>query len=245
MRQSAFELCQQAIGDESERGSADASDDDGDPVFRLQPAEDVVAEARLADGRGQCRRADGPDTGGAQAADQDRRCERNLDAQQALPRRHANAFRGLDDVRIDLLEARDATAQDGQHRIERQRDQGGKKSESGNRPPCDGLRQHRQTEQQGIEQSHQREAGNSLDDAGDGQQRCREAWAVRGQQHEWAADEQRQPQRAGGQQDVLRQIIREEPQGCNQLVMHRVACRRHSSGHECAAPADAACRAWP
>ena len=245
MCQPAFELRQQAIGDQREGRSADASDNDGDPVFRLQPAEDIVAEARLADGRRQCRRADSPDTGGPQAAEEDRRCERYLDAQQALPRRHANALRGLDDVGINLLQARDAAAQDRQHRIERQRDQGGKKSESGNRPPRYGLGQYRQPEQQGIEQGHQCQAGDRLDDTGNGQQGCREARAAGGQQHEWAADQQRQPQRTGGQQDVLRKIIRQEPQGCNQLVMHRAACRPHSSGHGCAAPAGGACRAWP
>ena len=69
----------QLVDNERQSGSGNRSKQNGDPVFRLQSGEDVVAEARLPD-RG-CKRgsANGPNRGGADPCHDDRRSQRSLD----------------------------------------------------------------------------------------------------------------------------------------------------------------------
>src|SRR3954451_3595857 len=69
----------QLVDNERQSGSGNRSKQNGDPVFRLQSGEDVVAEARLPD-RG-CKRGggNGPNRGGAAPCHDDRRSQRSLD----------------------------------------------------------------------------------------------------------------------------------------------------------------------
>ena len=87
------------------RRGRDAADEHGGEVARLQAAEDVVAEARGADGGRERREADDPHRRRAHACDDDRQCERQLDAAQSLTISHADGARRLDDGGIDAGDA--------------------------------------------------------------------------------------------------------------------------------------------
>jgi hypothetical protein len=77
---------EQLIDDEREDRRGEAAEQHRNPVLRLQAREDVVAEARLADGRGERRRADDPDRGGADAGHDDGKRERQFDDEERLAR---------------------------------------------------------------------------------------------------------------------------------------------------------------
>ena len=119
----------------------DTAEQHGHPVLDLQTREDVVAEARLADRRRQRGGADHPDGGRAHARHQHRRRERQLDARETLPIRHADAARRFDHGRVEIQDAGDAVANDRQHRIEREREQRRQEAERGEARAEDALRQ--------------------------------------------------------------------------------------------------------
>ena len=116
-----FDQRQQLIDRERQHRRGEAAEQHEHPVLGLQPGEDVIAEAGLADRRRQRRGADHPDRRGADARHDHRQRQRQFDHEQRLPRRHADALRRLERSRIDALQAGDGVAQHRQHRIERQR----------------------------------------------------------------------------------------------------------------------------
>ncbi len=77
-REAALEQPDQAVQRDRERGRRDAAHQHGGEVARLQPAEDVVAEALGADGRGEGGGPHHPDRGGADARDDHRQRQRQL-----------------------------------------------------------------------------------------------------------------------------------------------------------------------
>ena len=171
LRDARLDQAQQLVGDQRQRRRRGAAEQHEDPVLGLQAGEDVVAEAGLADRRRQRRRADGPDRGGAHAGHDHRRGQRQLDPEEPLARRHADAVGGLDHGRIDAGEPGDAVPQDRQHRIERQRQQRRQEAERRKAEPKAAFVQRRERQQQRIEQRQQRQAGNGLHQAGDRQRR--------------------------------------------------------------------------
>ena len=108
----AFDEMNELIHDNREQGGEDAAEDGRNHVVHFEAGEDVVAEAHAADGSRQGRGADDEDGGGANAGDHDGSGERELDAEQHLPRGHAEPARRLGEHRIDAADADDGIRQD-------------------------------------------------------------------------------------------------------------------------------------
>ena len=70
---------EQPVDGQRQRGRGGAAEQHADPVLGLQAGEDVVAEAGLADRGRERGGADRPDRGGADAGEDHRRAERQLD----------------------------------------------------------------------------------------------------------------------------------------------------------------------
>ena len=93
-----------AVGAERQRRRRNGAGQDRRGVDHRQAAEDVLAEAARADRRGNRRRADADHRGHANAGDDRRQRERQLDHEQQLPRRHAHRHAGFDDRRVEALQ---------------------------------------------------------------------------------------------------------------------------------------------
>ena len=104
--EAALDQSEQAVDGERQRRGGRAADQHPDPILGLQAGEDEVAEARLADGGGERRGADRPDRGGADAGEDDRRAQRQLDQREALAPGHAEPVGRLDHGGIDAARAR-------------------------------------------------------------------------------------------------------------------------------------------
>ena len=128
---STFDQREQLIDREGKRRSRAAAEQDEHPVLRLQSRKNVVTQTCLANRRRQRRRADDPDGSGANARHDDRQRQRQFDHNQRLAWRHADAFGGLDDRRIDALQTRDGVPQHREHAVEGQCQYGRQKSECG------------------------------------------------------------------------------------------------------------------
>ena len=162
---------QQLIDRQRQQRGRDAAEDDKHPVLRLQAGENVVAETRLADRRGERRGADHPDSGRADAGHDHRQRQRQFDIAQQPPGPHADDARGFAQARIDAVEAGHGVAQDRQHRIERQRQHRRQEAERRKSFAEDALGQGAlSASSKRVEQGQKREAGNGLHDAGDRQQ---------------------------------------------------------------------------
>ena len=111
-------------------GRRNDAEQPADVLLGLKPGDAVIAPSGLPDRRRPRRRADHPDGGGADSGHDDRRGQRQLDQGERLPWRHADAARRHLDRRLDAGERGDRVAQDRQHRIERQREQGRQKAQS-------------------------------------------------------------------------------------------------------------------
>jgi hypothetical protein len=130
-RQPGLDQSEQAVGGQRQQGRRRAADQDPNPILGLKAGEDEVAEARLSDRGRQGRGADRPYRSGADAGEQHRRSERQLDQQEALPPRHADPVRRLDHARIEALKRRHSVAHDRQQRVEAERDQGRQEAQGG------------------------------------------------------------------------------------------------------------------
>jgi hypothetical protein len=114
---------QQLVGHQRQASRRSAAEQNGDPVLGLQAGEDVVAEAGLAHGGGQHRRADGQHRRRPHPGHDDRRSERRLDPPQPLAGGHADAIRSLQHGRLDPREASHSVPQDRQQPVEGERQQ--------------------------------------------------------------------------------------------------------------------------
>ena len=148
----------------------------------LQAAEDVVAQAGGADRSGKGGGPHHPDRGRADAGDDHRGRQRQLHPEEPLAGGHAQALGGFQDVRGHPQDAGDGIAQDRQHAVEQQGNEGGQKAdltqqrdhEGQQGQPGDGLghagnREHRPL--QGSHPGHQNGQGQAQGDpAGQGHQ---------------------------------------------------------------------------
>ena len=171
-----------------------ATEDRGGVVERAQALEDVVAQALPADRRRQGRGADGQHRGGADAAQDHRRGQRQLDTPQHLPVAHAQPARGFRQRGVHAADADDRVGQDRQHAVEDQGEEG--------RPEAD------QAAQQQHHQAEQGQARQRLDDARRRQHPLRHLRAAAGGDAQRQADGQRRHQGADRQQHVAAQVRR-------------------------------------
>ena len=200
---------QQLIDRERQHRGGEAAEQHEHPVLGLQSCKDVIAEAGLADRRRQRRGADHPHRRGADARHHHRQRQRQFHREQRLPRRHADALRGLQDRGIDALQAGDGVAQHRQHRIERQRQHRGQKSERGKAKAEPGQRQRRERQQQRIEQRQQRQSRHRLHDAGKPEQRAAHHRAVARDDRQRQADQKSERQRGDADAHMIAEIIRQ------------------------------------
>jgi len=114
-RQSGCRQRKQLIEHQRQQRRANAAEQNENPVLRLQTGEDVIAETRLSDRRGECCRADDPHRRRTNARNDHRCGQRQLDQTQRLTRRHAHAFRRHQNGWIDFHKGGDRVAQHGQH----------------------------------------------------------------------------------------------------------------------------------
>ena len=153
--------------------------------------DDDVAEAAAARERGQRRRGDDVDGGRADAGEDQRPRQRQLDHAQHLALAHAHPARGLDGVRVDLVDGRVGVGEDRRQRErdERDRDVEDREAEEGE---ADGdQRQARQRAQ------HVRDV--------DGHERAAMAMAEQDADRQRDRDRDHDRQRADG--DVLEQPV--------------------------------------
>jgi hypothetical protein len=210
------------------------------PVLGLQACKDIIAEAGLADRRRQCRGADHPHRRSADARHHHRERQRQLDGEQRLPRRHADALRGLQDRGIDTLQAGDGIAQHRQHRIERERQHGGQKSKGGKAKAEPRQRQRSQRQQQRIEQREQRQSRHRLHDAGKPKQRAAHRRVIARDDRQRKADDEAERQRRQADAHVIAEIIRQMRQG---LAPARIGDKAHAAPSRGSnVPSRAACR---
>ena len=207
-----FDQAERLVDHERKRHHRDATDQHGDPVFGLQSGKDEVAKARLPDRGRQRRHADGPHRGGADASHDHRRGERQLDPEQFLAARHADAVGGLEISGVDAEQRGDAVAQDRQHRIDRERQERRQEAECRHAQNRTAAGHRRQAEQQRIEQRQQREARYGLHEACDREHRQAQPRSPRRHDRQRQADRDAERQRGGAQQHMLCGIVRQQRQ---------------------------------
>ena len=113
--------CTQAergVGGEREQGDADRGGNHALGAVRGLVDEDV-AEAAAARDRGDRRGGHDEDGGRPDAREQERQRERQLDAPSHLPRRHPHPARGLDRIRVDLVDRHIGIREDRRDRQDR------------------------------------------------------------------------------------------------------------------------------
>ena len=208
MAEARFDQSEQRVGDDGQPGAGDASGQHQRPVLRLQSGEDRITEARLADGRGKRRCADGPHRCGANARHDVGRGERRLDDPQSLPETHAYGVRRLEHAGIEVGLRCHRVAQDRQQRIERQREQRGQEAERRQV----GAEYCAQGQQDREEQRQQGQRRDRLHEAGEAQRAARYRLAAARPHRQRQGDGGAEPDRAGGQDDVLRQHIAQPEQ---------------------------------
>ena len=217
---------QQLIDREREQRGRCAAEQHEHPVLGLQPREDVIAEAGLADRRRQCRGADHPHRRGADAGHHHRQRQRQLDGEQRLRWRHADALGGLENGGIDAAQPGDGVAQHRQHRVERQRQHRGQKPERRKANSKPGQRQRGERQQQRIEQRQQRQPRHRLHDAGEPEQRAAQHRSIARRDRQRQADQKAQRQRGDADPHMVAEIIRQMRQ-C--LVPARIGEKIHAA----------------
>ncbi len=228
------------IGDQRERHGRETTKQHRDPVLHLQAGENVVAQTGLADRRRQSRAADHPDGGRPHSGHQHRRRQRQLDAQQPLPIRHANATGRLDDRRIEVGETGNSVTQNRQHRIQGQSQQRWQKTQRGKAVTTKQvLPRRRHREQEWIEQSQQGETRHRLYDTRKPEHGPADARVTAGYDYQRQADEKSERQRCGAQQNVLAKVVRQQASGCGETLTHARLVPASKSVH--APPDGAAC----
>src|SRR5258708_11274265 len=127
------EGAEEEIGKESEECGGNGAGENEGIADQGDAAEDKCAEAAGADGGGDGSDADGDDGGGANSGENDGERERETDAEEDLRTSHAHGFGGFEDGGIDAGKANVGVAQDGEQRIEDERDNGGALANAGER----------------------------------------------------------------------------------------------------------------
>ena len=152
-----FDQSEQLIDEQRKQRRGDAAEQHRHPILDLQARENVVAEARLAHGRRQRRRADHPDGAVRTPAIS---IGRRAAARRAIVAavRHADAACGFDHGWIEIDDAGHAVADHRQHRIERQCKQRRQEAERGEPDAEEVAGERRKRQQQRVEQSEQRQA---------------------------------------------------------------------------------------
>src|ERR1700687_1790784 len=154
--QSALEAAEEEIGKESEECGRDGAGEDEGIADQSDAAKDESAETACADGGGDGGDADGDDGGGANAGENDGERERETDAEEDLRASHAHGLGGFKDSGIDGRQGDLSGAQDGEQRVEDQRDNGGALANAAD-------------ERDGNQKAEEGEAGDGLEHAGDAQ----------------------------------------------------------------------------
>src|SRR5258708_5507462 len=147
---------EEEIGKESEECGGNGAGEKEGIADQGDAAEDKCAEAAGADGGGDGSDADGDDGGGANSGENDGERERETDAEEDLRTSHAHGFGGFEDGGIDAGKANVGVAQDGEQRIEDERDNGGALANAAD-------------EWDGNQEAEEGEAGDGLEHAGDAQ----------------------------------------------------------------------------
>src|SRR6202158_790279 len=154
--QSALEAAEEEIGKESEECGRDGAGEDEGIADQSDAAKDESAETACADGGGDGGDADGDDGGGANAGENDGERERETDAEEDLRASHAHGLGGFKDSGIDGRQGDLSGAQDGEQRVEDERDNGGALANAAD-------------ERDGNQKAEEGEAGDGLEHAGDAQ----------------------------------------------------------------------------
>ena len=143
-----------------------------------------------ADGGGNRRRPDADDRGDADARDDRRQRQRQLDLPEQLPRRHAERHAGLDERRVDGSNAGDRRAHDRQQRVD---------DEHGDRH----ARAEAADERQRQQEAEHRQARHRLRGVDEPDDRRPEARPPRGEDAKGHADRDRDHGRDGDEEEVL------------------------------------------
>src|ERR1700682_360169 len=174
--QAALEAAEQEIGKESEECSGDGAGEDEGIADQGDAAEDESAEAAGADGGGDGGDADGDDGSRTNTGKNDGEREREAEAEKDLRASHAHGLGGFEDGGIDARQADVSVAQDGEQRVEDERDNGGALADAA-------------YERDGNQKAEEGEAGDGLEDAGDAQRDGAQSGPLHNEHAERDADE--------------------------------------------------------
>ena len=151
--ETALEEAKEEVGKNGEKCGGDGAGENNRVADHGDSAKNEGAEAAGADGRGNGGHPDGDDRGGADSREDHREREGEPHAPEDLRVGHAHGFGGFEDGRIDPGEADVGVAQNGEKRVEDQGDDGGTTPDAAD-------------EGTGNQEAEEREAGNSLQNAG-------------------------------------------------------------------------------
>src|ERR1019366_8943031 len=161
------------VGEQGQRSDHHRAHEN-DPIGDVDAGIDDVTQPAAPDEGAQGAGADDEHQGGAQAGEDERRGERQLDAAQRLPAGHPHAPGGADGVGVDALDAHHGVAQHGKsavgdegddHRGDpdaEERVEDGEHSDAGDRLPQVGEWEHKESRSAASngEQGSQRDAGH-------------------------------------------------------------------------------------
>ena len=151
--QQLLDSAEAEVGDERHQRRRNGAGEDDAVVDHRDAAKDELAEAAGADRGRDGRDPDGDDGGDADSRQHHRQRQRQLDLPEKLARGEAHRDGGFADRRADAGDPDIGVANDGQQRVQRERDDGqtvGTRAQPGQRQ----------------QQSEERQAGNGLDDIG-------------------------------------------------------------------------------
>src|SRR6267378_4106053 len=174
--QATLEAAEEEIGKESEECGGNGAGENEGIADQGDAAEDKCAEAAGADGGGDGSDADGDDGGGANAGKNDGEREREAHAEEDLRASHAHGLGGFEDGGIDAGQADVGVAQNGEQRIEDERDNGGALADAAD-------------EWDGNQKAEEGEAGDGLENAGDAQRDGAQGGPLHNEHAERDADE--------------------------------------------------------
>ncbi len=126
-----LDRAERRVEDQREESRGHRAGQDERRVRQRDPAKDVHAETACADQRGERRDADADHGGRADAGEDDRERERELDAGEHLPVRHAHACRCLANGGLDVRDTDHGISHDGQERVEKKRNRRGQATDTG------------------------------------------------------------------------------------------------------------------
>jgi len=176
--QSALKKAEEKIGEEGEERGRNGAREDKGIIDEGDAAEDEPAEATGTDGSSDRRDADGDDSSGANASEDDGERKGKPDAKENLRTGHTHGFGGFQDCRVDTGESNVSVAEDRKEGVEDESNDGSALADAAD-------------EGNGYEEAEEGEARDRLKDAGDSERDGSQSGTLNDEHTERDTDEDR------------------------------------------------------